>query len=85
MYLNTDAIAARDLGFARAKKEITPTNTVESVNGASGSGSSQNASLKRRNIEEGPSTGGGGGGGGFMENDVSFWAASFAADLRRCL
>ncbi|KAL0575471.1 mRNA 3'-end-processing protein rna14 [Marasmius crinis-equi] len=37
-YLNIDAIAARDLGFARAKKEISPTNTLANVNASSSSG-----------------------------------------------
>ncbi|KAL0579473.1 mRNA 3'-end-processing protein rna14 [Marasmius crinis-equi] len=47
MYLNIDTIAAQDLGYARAKKEVTAVNSLESVNS---SGSSQG--IKRRTTED---------------------------------
>ncbi|KAK1231479.1 mRNA 3'-end-processing protein rna14 [Marasmius sp. AFHP31] len=51
-YLNIDGIASRDLGFARAKKEISPTNTLSTIN-ASNSSLGQNNSTSNT----GPTTG----------------------------
>ncbi|KAK1224668.1 mRNA 3'-end-processing protein rna14 [Marasmius sp. AFHP31] len=52
MYLDTDAIASRDLGLSLAKKEISPANSLESVIGES----SRNV---KRQITEDLSEGGG--------------------------
>uniref|UniRef100_A0A0W0FHF3 mRNA 3'-end-processing protein RNA14 n=1 Tax=Moniliophthora roreri TaxID=221103 RepID=A0A0W0FHF3_MONRR len=38
-YLNTDSIALRDLGFAKAKKDVSPTNSLATIGSGGGSGS----------------------------------------------
>ncbi|KAL0060538.1 mRNA 3'-end-processing protein rna14 [Marasmius tenuissimus] len=51
-YLNIDGIASRDLGFARAKKEISPTNTLSTINVSNSSLGQNNSALNT-----GPTTG----------------------------
>ncbi|KAL0062216.1 mRNA 3'-end-processing protein rna14 [Marasmius tenuissimus] len=66
-YLQTDGIASRDLGFARAKKEFSTTNTLVAVNtgnsplvhrrSASNTGRSSGQSLKRQPEDDLPRSG----------------------------